>query len=109
MKKKSGIFKLESDKFSIHTFEISKKLTNQDYKRMRDRLYCQCPEGEVYGEIYDAIAGTFFICGAPPDSENFTSLKDEQVDYWLRRFAKPEFFVNINGQIICVPVEDPCQ
>ena len=61
------------------------------------------------GEIYDAIAGTFFICGAPADSENFTSLTDEQIDYWLRRFAKPEFFVNVNGQIICVPVEEPCQ
>lgn len=61
------------------------------------------------GEIYDAIAGTFFICGALADSENFTSLTDEQVAYWLRRFAKLEFFVNVNGQIICVPVEDPCQ
>ena len=59
------------------------------------------------GEIYDAIAGTFFICGAPADSENFTSLMDEQVDYWLERFAKPEFFVSVNGQIICVPVEEP--
>ena len=59
------------------------------------------------GEIYDAIAGTFFICGAPADSENFASLTDEQVDYWLKRFAKPEFFVRVNGQIICVPVEDP--
>ena len=61
------------------------------------------------GEIYDAIAGTFFICGAPADSENFTSLTGEQVDYWLERFAKPEFFVSVNGQIICVPVEEPCQ
>ena len=33
------------------------------------------------GEIYDIIAGTFFICGAPPDNEKFTSLTDEQVDY----------------------------
>ena len=41
------------------------------------------------------------------NGENFTSLTDEQIDYWLRRFAKPEFFVNVNGQIICVPVEDP--
>lgn len=48
MKKKSEMFKLEPDKFSIHTFEISEKLTNQDYKRMRDRLYCQCPKGEIY-------------------------------------------------------------
>ena len=61
------------------------------------------------GEIYDVIAGSFFVCGAPPDSESFTSLTDEQVDYWLKRFAEPEFFVNVNGQIICVPVEEPCQ
>lgn len=59
------------------------------------------------GEIYDVIAGSFFVCGAPPDSENFTSLTDEQVDYWLRRFAKPEFFVRVNGKVICVPVEEP--
>ena len=59
------------------------------------------------GEIYDIIAGTFFICGAPPDSENFTSLTDEQVDYWMERFAKPEFFARVNGKVICVPVEEP--
>ena len=58
------------------------------------------------GEIYDVIAGSFFVCGAPPDSESFASLTDEQVAYWLRRFAEPEFFVNVNGQIICVPVEE---
>ena len=59
------------------------------------------------GEIYDIIAGTFFICGAPPDNENFTSLTDEQVDYWLKRFAKLEFFVRVNDKVICVPVEEP--
>ena len=59
------------------------------------------------GEIYDVIAGSFFVCGAPMDSENFTSLTDEQVDYWLRRFAKSEFFVRVNGKVICVPVEEP--
>lgn len=61
------------------------------------------------GEIYDIIVGTFFICGAPTDSENFTSLTDEQIAYWLGRFAKPEFFVNVDGQIIYVPVEEPCR
>ena len=59
------------------------------------------------GEIYDVIAGTFFVCGAPPDSESFTSLTDEQVNYWMERFAKPEFFARVNGQIICIPVEEP--
>ncbi len=59
------------------------------------------------GEIYDVIAGTFFICGAPPDSESFTSLTDAQVNYWMERFAKPEFFVRVNDKVICVPVEKP--
>ena len=59
------------------------------------------------GEIYDVIAGTFFICGAPPDSESFTSLTDAQVNYWMERFAKPEFFVRVNGKVICVPAEEP--
>lgn len=61
------------------------------------------------GEIYDIIVGTFFICGTPPDSESFASLTDEQVDYWLKRFSKPEFFVRVNGKVICVPVEEPCR
>ena len=61
------------------------------------------------GEIYDVIAGSFFVCGAPPDSENFTSLTDEQVDYWLKRFAKPEFFVRVNDKVIYIPVEGSCQ
>ena len=61
------------------------------------------------GEIYDIIAGTFFIGGTPPDSESFTSLTCTQVDYWLRRFAKPEFFVLMDGKVICVPVEEPGQ
>ena len=61
------------------------------------------------GDIYDVIAGTFFICGAPSDSEIFTPLTDEQADYWLRRFANPEFFVRVNGKVICVPVEEPGQ
>ena len=61
------------------------------------------------GEIYNVIAGSFFVCGAPPDSESFASLTDEQMDYWMERFAKPEFFVRVNGKVICVPVEEPGQ
>lgn len=61
---------------------------------------------EAWLVTYDVIAGTFFICGAPEDSEDFTSLTDEQAAYWLKRFAKPEFFVSVNGKLICVPVEE---
>ena len=48
MKKNAGTFRIEPNGFSIHTFELSKKVTNNDYKRMRDRLYCQRPKGEIY-------------------------------------------------------------
>ena len=45
------------------------------------------------GEIYDIIAGTFFLCAAPPDSEHFESLTSEQLERYRRRFARPELFL----------------
>ncbi len=45
------------------------------------------------GNIYDIIAGTFFLCGAPPDSEDFTSLTDEQLTHYTNRFRFIEFYI----------------
>ena len=45
------------------------------------------------GNIYDIIAGTFFLCGAPPDSEDFTSLTDEQLAHYANRFRFIEFYI----------------
>lgn len=45
------------------------------------------------GEIYDIIAGPFFLCGAPPDSENFTSLTPEQMAHYEARFHRIELYV----------------
>lgn len=45
------------------------------------------------GEIYDIIAGTFFLCAAPPDSEDFESLSQEQIERYTQRFARPELFL----------------
>ena len=52
---------------------------------------------------YDIIAGTFFVCGV--GGENFTSLTDEQIQTYTERFAMPELFLSLNGQIIVVPVK----
>ena len=38
------------------------------------------------GSVYDIVAGTFFLCRAPADSESFASLTGEQV-----RFGKENF------------------
>ncbi len=58
------------------------------------------------GECYDVIAGSFFLCSAPPDSEQFESLSAEQVDRYSARFRHPEEFLRINGTLLCVPIEE---
>ena len=55
------------------------------------------------GRIYDIVSGTFFLCGAPPDSDTLGSLTEEQISRYERRFARPELFLNIGGHIICLP------
>lgn len=55
------------------------------------------------GQIYDIVAGTFFLCGAPPDKENFASLSEEQLQRYAQEFAVPELFLNVNGQLVVLP------
>ena len=51
------------------------------------------------GNVYDIISGTFFLCAAPPDSDRFTSLTDQQVKTYMERFATPEMFLNVGGDL----------
>ena len=44
------------------------------------------------GQIYDIVCGTFFICGAPRDSDHFTSLTSGQIERYRERFYTPEIF-----------------
>lgn len=43
------------------------------------------------GKIYDIIAGIFFLCQAPADSENFESLTDEQIRKYEDKY--PEIYM----------------
>ena len=36
---------------------------------------------------YDVVCGTFFICNAPADSENFESLTDAQIIKYCQMYA----------------------
>ena len=60
-------------------------------------------------EIYDAVAGTFFLCGAPAGSSDFVSLSDEQVEMCKKWFAVPEVFINLGGSLMVLAVPDVCQ
>ena len=55
------------------------------------------------GTVYDIISGTFFLCAAPPDSDRFESLSDQQVRTYLERFAMPEMILNVDGDLFVLP------
>ncbi len=57
------------------------------------------------GQIYDIVFGTFFLCGAPADSDSFTSLTPEQIERYQDRFRTPEMFWGMDGRIVCLPLE----
>ena len=57
------------------------------------------------GRIYDIVCGTFFVCGAPSDSDHFTSLTPEQIERYRERFHTPEMFWGMDGRIVCLPLE----
>ena len=55
------------------------------------------------GNVYDIISGTFFLCAAPQDSDRFTSLTDQQEKTYMVRFATPEIFLNVGGDLFVLP------
>lgn len=55
------------------------------------------------GNVYDIIFGTFFICAAPSDSDRFEGLTDQQVKTYMERFAVPEIFLNVGGDLFVLP------
>ena len=52
------------------------------------------------GEIVEIIAGTFFICLAPVNSDNFIGLNDELANKYCELFEKPEKIFSSKGKII---------
>lgn len=44
-------------------------------------------------QIYDIIAGTFFLCQALADSENFESLTDEQIKRYKEKYRYSEIYL----------------
>lgn len=56
-------------------------------------------EGELRdkGEMYDVIKGNFLVVGLT--EEDFGSLTDEQLKKYFDRFARPEYFIFLNGHL----------
>lgn len=55
------------------------------------------------GDIYDIVAGTFFVCGL--GEEDFASLPKELQKKYEDMFKKPEAFLKMGRSIKVVPIE----
>ena len=51
------------------------------------------------GHLQDIIAGDFFICYAPIESEKFLSMPPELEEKYLKKFEMPEMFFRDGGTI----------
>lgn len=58
------------------------------------------------GKVIDIIAGDFFICYAPPDRPDFSSLPDELIRKYSELFKTPKVFIKIDGKLIIMPAGD---
>lgn len=45
------------------------------------------------GVVCDLVVGTFVLCSAPADSENFESLSEEQITHYHEVFRNPNLFI----------------
>ena len=54
------------------------------------------------GQIYDIIAGTFFVVGLGED--DFCSLTDEQIKTYLNKFDEPYLYVRMGNSFKEIPV-----
>ena len=58
----------------------------------------------ILPEMDDIICGPFFLCGTPPDSEEFTSLSPEQLDRYADRFRSIERIVSAGDTVFVLKV-----
>ena len=56
------------------------------------------------GDIYDIIAGNFFIAGL--GQSNFTDLSHELAEQFAEQFRQPETFLRVDGKIVAAPMPE---
>ena len=96
--KKTATFELEPDGFSIHTFELSQKLTKKQYHQMKDKLYRLQEQSEGGQWIYQEKKGLHHcirFCKYGIRTISFEHTKsEEQFDlYYLRMIVNPRLLI----------------
>lgn len=88
---------------AVYPFEEEVCIICDDEGKLTGRPLNRALRTEDTKEIYDIIAGTFFVCSCK--EPRYTSLSVEQQRRYLNLYKWPETFFNINGEIAAVPVK----
>ena len=56
------------------------------------------------GDIYDIVAGNFFIAGL--GENDFTDLPHELAERFAEQFRQPEIFMHVDDKIVAAPMPD---
>ena len=75
---------------------------NEDGKR--DGLPLNRALRDADGDIYDIIAGNFFIVGL--GQNDFTDLPHELAEQFAEQFRQPEIFMHVDDKIVAAPMPD---
>ena len=78
------------------------KVCNEDGKLNRLPLNRALRDSD--GDIYDIIAGNFFIAGL--GQNDFTDLPHELAEQFAERFRQPEMFLRMGDKIVAAPAPD---
>ena len=75
---------------------------DDDLEKSPEAPYEDAPDTED-GDIYDIVAGKFFLCGL--GDENFASLPKELQQKYEEKFRQPEAFLKMGSKIMAIPTE----
>jgi len=78
------------------------KICNEDGKLNRLPLNRALRDSD--GDIYDIIAGNFFIAGL--GQNDFTDLPHDLAEQFAEQFRQPEMFMRVDGKIVAAPMPD---
>ena len=75
---------------------------NEDGKR--DGLPFNRALRDADGDIYDIVAGNFFIAGL--GKSELTDLPHELAEQFAEQFRQPEMFMRVDGKIVATPMPE---
>ncbi len=84
---------------AVYPWQDSAALVCNDEGKLMGLPFNRALRGED-GQIYDTVAGTFFVCGLT--EENFCGLTEQQAEKYLAEFLEPEALVRTNRGVIVV-------